>query len=207
MKLSHLMLIAVTLITFTFIACKEKNTEDSSKEKSTTLSELSQEEISNYKEIGKTIAKSTFMEMSGNLKKALQAGGVQEAAEYCNIVALPLTDSLSNVYNARIKRTSLKLRNTDNKPTTEELKILNDYEAKAAGQMVLSPLVQPNDDETVQFYAPIMTKQLCLSCHGTLGQELSEENYTYLKELYPSDNAIGYSENAFRGMWSIELKK
>lgn len=208
MKFNLLTLLFISLTVVTFTACKEKSSESGTQETTeTSVAELTPEEIQQFTETGKMIAQSTFIELSGNLKKALKEGGVKEAAEYCNIVAMPLTDSLSGIHNASIKRTSLKLRNPENKATAEELKILNEYESLFAGQQALKPMVKSLDLDYVQFYAPIMTKQLCLSCHGTIGEELTAENYAILKELYPEDKATGYAENDFRGMWSIKIKK
>jgi hypothetical protein len=204
MKFNRFAFFTLLLVLVSFAACKEKNTDDTKEEASI---ELSQEEIQQYTEAGKTIAKATFTELSSNLKKALKEGGVKEAAEYCNIVAMPLTDSLSGIHEATIKRTSLKLRNPENKANAEELAMLKDYEAKFAAQQDLQPVVQALDSGTVQFYAPILTQQLCLSCHGSIGKELTQENYEIIRELYPEDKAIGYAEKDFRGMWSIQMKK
>lgn len=196
------------LVMASLAACKEKNTDDVKENKTAEAApELSQEEIQQYTDAGKKIANATFMELSGNLKKALKEGGVKEATEYCNVVAMPLTDSLSGVHEASIKRTSLKLRNSQNKANAEELALLNKYEAQFAAQQELKPMVKAIDSHTVQFYAPILTQQLCLSCHGTIGKELSKENYEIIRELYPEDQAIAYAEKDFRGMWSIQMKK
>lgn len=208
MKLNRIAFIALILTLLTLTACKEKNTQDIQENPVDEVSvALSQEEIQQYTEAGKQIAKGTFMELSGNLKKAMKEGGVKEAAEFCKVVAAPLTDSLSGIHEAVIKRTSLKLRNPKNKANAEELAILQEYEAQFAEQHELKPIVQAIDSTTVQFYAPIMTQQLCLSCHGSIGEELTTENYEIIRQLYPEDKAIGYAEKDFRGMWSIQMKK
>jgi hypothetical protein len=208
MNRKHLLFFAVIVFVSSFVACKE-NPEKSAKESTpeTPSIELSQEEIAQYTTTGKSIAKSTFMALSGKLKQALKEGGVEDAAEYCNLVAIPLTDSLAQLHNATIKRTSLKLRNPDNKPTDAELEMLNTYQARFAANTELKPEVHMLDEETVQFYAPIKTQQLCLTCHGIIGEELTQENYQTLKSLYPEDEATGYAENELRGMWSISFEK
>ncbi len=52
-----------------------------------------------YKKQGMEIAMGTFKVLSGQLKAAMQEGGVKNAAQYCNTVAYPLVDSLSGQYN------------------------------------------------------------------------------------------------------------
>jgi hypothetical protein len=200
----NVLIATVTLSVFLLASCKEKSGTSGQEQAAKTIqAELSQEEIARYTETGKSIAKSTFTALSGELKKALQDGAVEDASKYCNLVAIPLTDSLSTVHNASIKRTSLKLRNPENEPTQAELDMLNTYQARFASNEELQPEVKRLDDGNVQFYAPILTQQLCLTCHGTVGQELARENYQTLKSMYPEDQATGYGENDFRGMWSI----
>ena len=195
------------------MACqpKEKTTpnadETPTTEVSASIQTLTPEESQAYAEKGKMIAKATFEALSGNLKKALKEGGVKEASEYCNIVAMPLTDSLATLHQASIKRTSLKLRNPENKPSANELSVLKEYEQLAMVGSELNPRVQAIGSDRVAFYAPIKTQQLCLSCHGVIGEELTRDNYAILYSLYPEDQATGYADNQFRGMWSIEFQR
>jgi hypothetical protein len=50
-----------------------------------------------------------------NCNEALQNGGIDSALQYCNLRAYPITDSLSLVHQASIKRVSTKVRNPRNK--------------------------------------------------------------------------------------------
>lgn len=50
-----------------------------------------------------------------------------------------------------------------------------------------------------------MTNGMCLQCHGTIGQEVSSETFTKIKELYPKDRATGYGLNELRGIWVVEM--
>ena len=148
----------------------------------------------------------TFSTLSAELGKALQEGGVSQAVEVCNIAAMPLVDSLSKVHNASIRRTSLKVRNPKNTPTSDELKVLNGYAKKAGTGGKLEPKIVEVDG-MVSFYAPIMTKPLCLKCHGKVGETLTEEDYVVIKNLYPDDQAIDYGNENLRGIWSIQFEK
>jgi hypothetical protein len=201
-------LVLIVLITLAS-ACKETKQENTEKQAVKTeidrTGPLSDEEKAHYTSVGKSISQATFQVMSKNLQEALAHGGVQEAASYCNVVALKLTDSLSQVHNARIKRSSLKLRNKDNLPNEDERKMLTKYQEDLDNDLQISPLVVASEPDSVQFFSPIFTKALCLTCHGIKGKELNEKDYALIAKLYPDDEAIGYQENDFRAIWSIKM--
>jgi len=172
-------------------------------------SSLSEEEVKAYTEEGKVIAQSTFKALSSQLKQALESGGVEHAAQFCNIVALPLTDSLAKQHHAVIKRTSLKLRNPLNAPDSMELTMLKIYDqmSKMRNPVLVPKILEKGTDE-IQFFAPIQIKnETCLKCHGVLGQTMKEEDYAFIKQRYPNDQATGYKMDEVRGMWSITLKR
>jgi hypothetical protein len=62
---------------------------------------LSDEQRQAYLEKGREIAGATFVALSGQLQAAMKEGGVSNAAQYCNLAAYPLVDSLSKVHEAR----------------------------------------------------------------------------------------------------------
>jgi hypothetical protein len=158
-------------------------------------------------EKGKHIAAESFKALSTKLKSAMQAGGVANAINYCNLAASPLTDSLSNQYNVDIKRTSLKFRNPNNRPDPEEILVLQDFQKMLDENGVAEPLVKQNDKENPIFYAPILTSEACLSCHGNLGAELKNDVYALIESKYPADLAIGYNAGELRGMWRITFNE
>lgn len=170
-----------------------------------TNNELTDVEEQEYIEKGKKVAATSFKAMSGELKAALQRGGVEEAIKYCNVEAIPITDSLSHAFIAEIRRTSLKPRNPDNAPDSLESLILVDYIEQFQRGGTLKPMLRLVEVDTVLFTAPIMILPLCLNCHGTPGENILDTNYRIIHNLYPSDQAIGYKEGDFRGMWSIRF--
>ena len=156
--------------------------------------------------IGKQIAEASFKALSGQLKKAMEEGGVRNAVEYCNFMANPLIDSLSRAHQARIRRTSVHARNPGNKPNPKEKDILAFYHTKHNNEEPLAPLVVTYHDGSTVFYAPIVIPgPLCLTCHGDPGKTVSSQDYDYIRSLYPDDDAIGYKTGDLRGMWSISL--
>lgn len=154
---------------------------------------------------GQAIAGATFAALSGKLGSALKSGGVPAALEVCNLAAMPLVDSLSVVHQAQIKRTSLRTRNAANQPTEQEREILENYQATLAAGQKIKPQTAVLDENTVAFYAPIFMADLCLQCHGVVGETLTAENAARILELYPSDQATGYTQGDLRGIWSIAL--
>ena len=155
---------------------------------------------------GKEIAEATFNVLSTNLKNAMAEGGVENALTFCNVNAMPLTDSLSNYYNVSIKRVSHKPRNLINEPTAQEQHIIDNYLALGIVEN-MKPMIAKNEQQNNVFYAPIPAKGLCLTCHGIVGQTLLPEHYEMIKKFYPNDKAIGFKEGDFRGMWSITFKQ
>lgn len=189
-------ILLLAALAIAFVSCKDKTS-------------LSEEEINDYTAQGKAIAQATYKALNNQLKQAMQTGGVEQAASFCHVVALPLTDSLSQQYNAVIKRTSLKLRNTANTPDSLELAMLKMYDimSKMRNPVLVPKLLEKGDDE-IQFFAPIQIKnETCLKCHGVLGQTMKEEDYAFIQQNYPNDQATGYKMDQVRGMWSITLKK
>jgi len=155
--------------------------------------------------VGDKITTISFASLSGNLKAAVSNGGIENAIRFCKISAIPLTDSLSSSFNVTIKRTSLKLRNPNNKADTLEAYILDLYTQiqKMKKPMVGKTILARNDD--VRYFAPIILKSQCLMCHGTIGQDVSDSTYTIIKKYYPTDQAIDFEDGELRGIWSINF--
>lgn len=153
---------------------------------------------------GNLIANTTFRTLGSNLQKAMKEGGVSNAVKYCNLAASPLVDSLEQVHQVKIKRTSLKTRNQNNKPTVEEKLQLEKYHEQFEKQLKLNPVIRKHEDEFV-YYAPIHVMPLCQKCHGTVGKELKKEDYQTIQSLYPNDRAVNYNSGDLRGMWSINF--
>jgi len=165
--------------------------------------ELSEKEQKDYLQKGQMLAQQSFAALSGRLMAAIEQGGIPNAVKYCNVAALPLIDSLSNVHQANIRRTSLKVRNRQDVPQGWEKEVLEAYQILLAEGKKPTPMVKKLDQKRVAFAMPIFMAQPCLKCHGKLGQTLNEQHYTTIKQLYPQDQAIGYVDGDWRGMWSI----
>lgn len=142
------------------------------------------------------------------IEKIQTGGGVLEAIEHCNVMAIPLVDSVSNVFNTNIRRVSSKIRNPQSEPDDIESEILDAYEYAAENNLALTSNVQEINDQVILYTKPILMSNLvCLNCHGNVGPDIEPENHDAIKSLYPSDSAIGYKIGDLRGMWSIRLLK
>lgn len=156
-------------------------------------------------EIGLEYALSTKTVLGQNLMGTIQKKGTIEALNFCNVKAMPLTDSMATKYNATIKRVSDKARNPKNKANAEELKYIEFYKNQLAANQEIKPTTI-EDDNRVKFYYPITTNTMCLQCHGD-SKNIAPKTSAEILKLYPKDLAIGYTENEVRGIWSIQFEK
>ncbi|MBU2928313.1 Tll0287-like domain-containing protein [Winogradskyella psychrotolerans] len=159
-----------------------------------------------YGERGLKYALATKAILGKNLMSSIQNKGVLEALAFCNEQAYPLTDSMSVVHNALIKRVSDKPRNPNNKANSEELEYINAFKKVVANNEEAIPIVKESEDQ-VRVYYPITTNTMCLQCHGKPNETLNETTLVKIKNLYPTDKAIGYTINEVRGIWSITYDK
>lgn len=166
---------------------------------------LSEKEKVAYISTGKEITQATFNELSTNLMAQMKLGGPMQAIPFCNSEAMPITKKMEDKFNVSIKRASDKLRNSENKTTERELQIMSDYKSALKNNTELIPIVEINEYQNIQFYAPIIIDSKCLACHGLLGEELNIKTDSLIKALYPEDIAIGYKVGDLRGIWSIEF--
>jgi len=156
-----------------------------------------------YEEIGLEYALVTKTVLGKNLMGAIQSKGTMHALDFCNIQAIPLTDSMATNYHATIKRVSDKYRNSNNQANAEELNYIAQFKADAVAKRESKPVVIEKGNK-VQFYYPIPTNTMCLQCHGT---QIKPDVQRQILKLYPNDLAVGYTENEVRGIWSITFEK
>lgn len=154
-------------------------------------------------EIGLEYALSTKKVLGKNLMGAIQKKGTLAALEFCNIKAMPLTDSMATKHNATIKRVSDKNRNPNNQANAEELKYIAQFKTELAAKKEIKPVVLEKGNK-VQFYYPIETNTMCLQCHG---KQIKPDVQKQILKLYPKDLAVGYNESEVRGIWSITFDK
>jgi cytochrome c5 len=158
-----------------------------------------------YAAIGLEYATAAKELLGKNLMGAIQSKGTEYALEFCNVQAMPLTDSIARVHQAEIRRVSDKNRNPKNAATPEEVVILKNFQAGMDAGREPQPMLKQASGK-VHFYYPIVTNSMCLSCHGT-EKDIAPAVAKRIIEFYPMDKATGYAENQVRGIWSITFKQ
>ncbi len=159
------------------------------------------------KDQGANIVKGSRKALKSKLQSAIAEGGISHAIEFCSHEAMPLTDSLSEDYDAQISRVSHKNRNPQNEANEKEAELINQYQVQLAKEQKLEPTLVEKES-TYHYYSPItIQSSLCLSCHGKVGEDILEEDYIVLQNLYPNDQATGFGMDDIRGLWKIAFEK
>lgn len=143
--------------------------------------------------------------LKGKLVEAMQQGGPVNAIKVCHTDAPEIAQRVSEGSGWTVARTSLKIRNPGNAPDPWELKVLQSFEErKAAGEnletMEFSEVVEADGAETFRYMKAIPTAPVCLNCHGA---ELAPEVAEALDQLYPEDQARGFSAGDIRGAFTL----
>lgn len=159
-----------------------------------------------FEERGMMIAQTTKAELGKNLMGQIQKNGVIAALDFCNVQAVPITDSMATIHKSQIRRVTDKPRNPKNKANAAELQYLENFKKQVAAGGEVKPITVQMGNK-IEFYYPIVTNSLCLKCHGTPGKELETLTLAKIKQLYPTDKATGYNENEVRGIWTIQYEK
>lgn len=155
---------------------------------------------------GNKIAITTQGLLGKKLISAINSKGTHKALDFCNIEAIPLTDSMSMELNAKIKRVSDKNRNPNNAANEQELAYISNTKLEIIQNGKIKPKIFEKNNKVIGYY-PIMTNALCLQCHGNLQTDVDQKTQNAIRKNYPKDLAIGYSVNELRGIWVIEMEK
>jgi hypothetical protein len=157
-----------------------------------------------YLQKGGGIANMAQSELLKNVAHAMKTGDPGYAIDFCNLRALSIKDSLSNLKNCEIRRIAIKYRNPVDKPQTktEEDQLERYLIAHQKGD-TLKPEVYLFD-HSVEYYQPILINNgACLLCHGIPGTQIADKTLQKIKAQYPNDLATGFAMNDFRGAWKI----
>lgn len=185
--------IYLTLVLFTFSACGKKTDKSD-----TNISENTQLLYAT----GDSIAVAAQSLLMSNVSQAIREGGTEYAVEFCNLEAIPLTDSVAQRYNVQIQRLSDKNRNPDNALVLKE-----DIEAWEELKSGRKTYIRPDEEGRAFFYKPIiLAMETCLNCHGGKN-DISESTLAVISQKYPNDKATGYALGDLRGMWKIRLQE
>ena len=140
------------------------------------------------------------------LMLAVAEGGPVNAIGVCNEEAPEIANTISAETGWIVARSSHKLRNSDNAADQFTSATIKDFLAReAAGEkavdLVRAEIVQENGQQVFRLVKAIPTGGLCLNCHG--GEEVTPEVIDKLAELYPEDQARGFTEGQMRGVFTL----
>lgn len=185
------------IVTFAWACQSNKQPESIAKEES--LDQSSEPTLAMAQEI----TGASFAALSSQLGAHMKSGGVAAAIDYCSLQAMPLTDSLSSHFGVSIKRTALRLRNPQNKPTTEERAMLEKFEQMMLDGNQPKPVLTQNEQGEWRYFQPILLMPLCSKCHGDVNSQIAPADLDLIRAAYPADEAVNFMEGDIRGMWSL----
>lgn len=167
---------------------------------------LADESMQLHIEEGKGVIKAFFGDLKGELVKGMKTQGPVATIGTCNTVAPNLVEAHSQMSGWQVGRTSLKARNSNNKPDAWEMAVLNEFETrKAAGEdpmkLLKAEVVEEDGRQVFRMMKAIPTAEVCTKCHGA---ELAEPVSAKLDELYPEDQARGYKVGDLRGAFTLK---
>jgi len=143
--------------------------------------------------------------LKSELMAAMHAGGAIEAIEVCNTKALVIGQEVSEANNVHLSRVSTRNRNPGNAPNEWQAAVLETFEARKLagadpGTLTWHEISQTENGPEFRFMKAIPTAGLCLQCHGTdIAPPVAEK----LAELYPEDQATGFSVGDLRGAFVV----
>ncbi len=145
--------------------------------------------------------------LKAELMAAMERGGPVEAIAVCNLRAPEIAAAVSTDGWA-VARSSHRLRNPANAPDAYTAAAIEEFLAsEAAGQpaseLVKAEIVEEDGGEVFRMVKAIPTAGLCVTCHG--GKEVAPEVEAKLAELYPQDQARGFSEGEMRGVFTLKM--
>ncbi|MFA5418041.1 MAG: DUF3365 domain-containing protein [Bacteroidales bacterium] len=152
---------------------------------------------------GAIVVQKSTSGISSALMGAMKENGPKYALNFCNINAVPITDSLAHQLNVGIKRVAKKFRNPNNETNEFENKIYKEYIMSFIQRGVPKPRVDIDKNGHPVYYKLISVKQECLLCHGRPDVDIPSDVASRIKELYPDDKAIDFAVRQPRGMWAI----
>ncbi len=161
-------------------------------------------DISILKDKADSIATLSQNVLLQNVAGTIQKGGTEYAVDFCQVEAIPITDSLSKEVQMYIQRITNKNRNPKNNLKTKTDRSIFD-EFKRKSELFDTLLIE--EKQYVYYKRINLAMPTCLKCHGNLHTDIEDKTLQKINTFYPNDKAIGYKLNDFRGLWKIEIPK
>jgi hypothetical protein len=137
------------------------------------------------------------------LNDVLQKGGAVAAIGFCHLDATAMTQRLEKHSAIAAGRTSDRLRNPANAPRDWAAPFVGAHGGKPASA-VKGFAVDLGD--RIGVLRPIVEQPMCAGCHGPQDQ-LAAGVRTVLRNRYPADRALGFTDGEIRGWFWVEMPK
>ncbi|MFZ5470127.1 MAG: c-type heme family protein [Myxococcota bacterium] len=144
-----------------------------------------------------------MQKLVSQLLEELGRGGPQAAVKVCRDVAQPLTAQVAAEQKLEVGRTSHRLRNPKNAPRAWARPFVEAAAGKKASEV---DAVAVDLGDRVGVLRPIPVGAVCTQCHGNPAG-FSPALSGLLREAYPQDEAVGFSEGDLRGFFWAEIRK
>ncbi|MDP3301660.1 MAG: DUF3365 domain-containing protein [Sulfuricurvum sp.] len=152
---------------------------------------------------GESASTALVQKLGSQVKGIMQKEGPVEAVNFCSKNAISLTHEVSKAHGVKMKRVTLQQRNPVNRPTTEEINIMNRWMSEMA-KAQQPTAVLTNTPTGFTYYKPlVINNDVCLKCHGTV--DSTTPLGQVLKAAYPNDRATGYKMGDLRGMIVVDI--
>jgi len=124
-----------------------------------------------------------------------------KALEFCSHEAFKITKKLNLKLPkyAKIRRTSIHLRNEKNRADCPDVGIMENYQESKSREIIVI-----KQRKTTRVYKPLYMNGICLKCHG---ENISKELKNILAKKYPNDKAINFKAGSLRGVIVAEIKE
>lgn len=139
-----------------------------------------------------------------NVAGAIQKGGTEYAVDFCQVEAIPITDSLSKEVQMYIQRITDKNRNPKNNLKTKTDRSIFD-EFKRKSELFDTLLIE--EKQYVYYKRINLAMPTCLKCHGNPQADIEEKTLKKIQAHYPKDKALEYQIKELRGVWKINISK
>ncbi len=161
-------------------------------------------------QLAEAVSQKVVGKFGGDLKTTLMTAinhdGAVNALEICKVRAPQISTAHSKASDWTIARVTDRPRNPDDRANDHQMVVLAKLADTAATVDGIFAEWQTDSlgDSSYCYYQAIRTGDLCLNCHGTpdkLAPGVSEK----LAEIYPDDEAVGYSKGDLRGMFVVTV--
>ncbi len=137
-----------------------------------------------------------FQSLLGELTKSLADNGPATSISVCKTRVPDIAAVVEQETGVRIGRTSVKLRNANNRPP--------EWAAKFVADKTETEVEVALPENGLGVLLPIRLKATCLLCHGAV-EQLMPDVKEAIASHYPDDQATGFAEGDLRGYFWVEV--